>query len=754
MNQLLVIGTIALLILWFGWILLYGLRRGSLALILRVIWIVPLVMTFFPEIVTVEVPTTVSVKPIHVLLDDSESMKQGGWLAKGEATIENLKEECRRVGCSLKITRLSSRSEVVNSGYTPLDEVLSSWSYELGSDPWVVFTDGGNQKPKIEWSKPLSGIGAGEQWPRGYIAGYVDRTLDNVWIETATDTLFSFEGKNMVVTVDIHRNTTENDLPVQVQVASGEQHLATANVTFRKGDGQIAVEIPLPPLNRGNHFVSIEALPTATEKILWDNRVHRNVEVLPNTIGVLHLLGSPSWDGRFVRRYLKSEPKYDLISFFILRDPVDHQLTNERELSLIPFPVERLFNQELPNFRSVVLQNFSLYQFLEPSYQKNLVNFVKNGGGLLFIGGPRALNSSDYRSSALASILPFETEGSPIKMNPLSLLRPIPLSQNRSGPYYDPDLKFKVEAAQPDQQSRDLANVYDDWLHFMGDFQQAETLQGLHHMENVTFKEKEYTPLLNARLEDGRTVPLAVASYPGKGRALWIFSDSFWRLAMDPSVSRKVYYDFLNSSMTWLLRQEFRKPASLQELSLRAEDTKTSFSVFVHGPAAGYLAEENTWDVSVCGFNVPYRSLLVQKLGSQSWSISGSIPAVLQGGTICSMVLQGNHTSFGSVEARVGGQVPETYRDQDVPFSLIGLESLARLTQASLSVEENNHDTSLLEWVGRVTGSMGVTAPSERKSMTDFYWVFKSWWIYLLFLAIPGEVLVRRWPHLTTVKRT
>ena len=75
----------------------------------------------------------------------------------------------------------------------------------------------------------------------------------------------------------------------------------------------------------------MRALPTPGEAALWDNTVNAQVEVMPNTVGVLHLLGSPSWDGRFLRRYLKSEPKYDLISFFILRDPWDSQQVNERE---------------------------------------------------------------------------------------------------------------------------------------------------------------------------------------------------------------------------------------------------------------------------------------------------------------------------------------------------------------------------------------------------------------------------------------
>ncbi len=64
-----------------------------------------------------------------------------------------------------------------------------------------------------------------------------------------------------------------------------------------------------------------------------------------------------------MRRQLKLEPKYDLVSFYILRDPWDEQLVEERELSLIPFPVDKLFNEELANFKLVIMQNFSMKRF-------------------------------------------------------------------------------------------------------------------------------------------------------------------------------------------------------------------------------------------------------------------------------------------------------------------------------------------------------------------------------------------------------
>ena len=753
-SLLLSMGAAAMILLWVSWVLVYGIRRGSFAILLRFFWTLPIVLMMFPEVLTVQVPSTVSVKPIHVFVDDSSSMKKGEWLGKSEEIISSLKEDCNRLACKVKVSYLSSFFPGNKEDLSRINDALVSWYYDVSTDPWMILSDGGNYKPRAAWSSSLASLASSDGSPRGLIVGFNDDELENIWVQSSEDTMFSFEGKSISLSVDLFRNSSSEDLPVQIQVSSGKKHLATSNVVFRSDEQQIQVDIPLPSLQRGNHFINIEALPTANEAIVWDNKVHRNLEVMPNTIGVLHLLGSPSWDGRFIRRYLKSEPKYDLISFFILRDPVDHQLTNERELSLIPFPVDRLFTQELPNFRSVVLQNFSLYQFLEPNYQENLVKFVKEGGGLLFIGGSRAFSSADYRSSALADILPFETKGgSEASSSPLSLLTPVPMANDRSGPYYDPNLSFTVEPAKPEGESRELANVYDDWLRLIPEFKGDSEFKGLHHMENVKFKEGEYTPLLEAKLSSGKRIPLAVASYPGKGRALWIFSDSFWQIAMNENISRQVYYDFFNSAMTWLLREEFRKPISLQNLELSANESHTKFSFLAHGPASSYLDSAKTWQVTACGYPIQFDKLLINKLGSQSWKIQGSFDKVLQGGTVCNLMLSGEHSSFGSVKTRIGGQVPEVFTDKDVPFSLQSLESLAEITKSQLGFYPKQR-TMIDSWLGSVTGNMGVSAPSRNKSFSDYFWVLKTWWVYLLLLCLPFEVLVRRWPELMTIKRS
>jgi hypothetical protein len=586
--QLLMIAAAVLApLLILAWIMELGLTRGLVAGLCRIGWTTPLFLCLFPESTSEQLPRTLNLRPVQVLLDDSQSMSAVAgaagedWSPGGEPSAParelaaRLQADCARLGCIPKVTRLSELAPETARGYSPLGRVIEPWLYKAGGDPWVVVSDGGDAQPREPWSTGLKNLGRPRQPgepPRGLIIGFGPDARPNVRIATVDVAPFAFEDKPLAVDVQLARDHFEGRADterVQLQVLAGGHPLATANAVFPTGEGTTRVTATLPPLPRGQHLLTIKALPTADEKALWDNTVYAQVEALPNTVGVLHLLGSPSWDGRFLRRYLKSEPKYDLISFFILRDPWDSQQVNERELSLIPFPVERLFKEELPNFRVVVIQNFTLFQFLLPEYQENLVRFVQEGGGLLFLGGPRALQPSDLSESPLSAILPFDLSAKAAAAAPP--LTPLDafgadfaggsdMVKDPNGPAYDETLKFSVELARPTPEKRALANVFDDWEQLKDELAAWDDAQGLHHMERVKLKPDVTTTLLNARTAQGAEIPLAVASYPGKGRAIWLFSDSLWRLAtsMKEETSRQAYNRFFEAAMTWLMRQEMR----------------------------------------------------------------------------------------------------------------------------------------------------------------------------------------------------
>jgi hypothetical protein len=269
-------------------------------------------------------------------------------------------------------------------------------------------------------------------------------------------------------------------------------------------------------------------------------------------------------------------------------------------------------------------------------------------------------------------------------------------------------------------------------------------------MERVKFKKDVVTPLLNARA--GKTeIPLAVASYPGKGRAIWPFSDSFWRLAqtVDSETSRQVYNKFMQSSMTWLMRQDLRKPLVAKGFALKGgRHQAASFRVTLQGPAARFFQPSPEWRLKVCGALIPPDKLVAVKTGADEFDVSGPLSVNLAGGERCALELDGTHPAFGQVKAAITGVFPEVFKDSEIDAAPQKLEELAQLTGARLALPPKDGDAATIEWLEQITGHNGVPLPNRFKTLRNFYWVLDRWWFWALVALMPLEVVIRRWHQL------
>ncbi len=725
------------------WVREIGFFRGVASGLLRVLWLCPIFLFLFPHEKTTQQARSFETQKVSVFIDDSKSMQTKNIQEKTDRAVGALKEECLQLGCQVQIDRLSEMyPKEVTDGYSPLKNALESWFQRNQSYPWVLLSDGGEQQPQIKYLESKVPNFTANQ---GFIASLHDVSQMNFAITRVDAPEFFFDGKPISIT--IYGNRSGDDLPevsVQLQVSSQLKSLGVGDIDLAKGQKEFSTTIILLGMKHQKHMLEVSLIPLPGESALWDNRVFHYIDILPNTLGVLHLLGAPSWDGRFVRRFLKSEPKFDLISFYILRDPRDDPGVDERELSLIPFPTDRLFNQELSSFKVVVMQNFHFSKFLRnPLYQRNLVKFVKDGGGLFFIGGIRALSQMDLSGSPLAEILPFEVTKSQNSGDSWLFSGGQTLSKN-----YKTNLKYKVKMANPTNSQRKFANIYDKWFSFREYFENAGFFTGMHQTDEFRFPPEKSTPLLSAEKPDGSKIPLAVASYPGKGRALWLFSDQFWQYSMrDQTKTPRIFHSkFMQSSMTWLLGENFEKPMRIKNLILDGSLARWQFEI--EGESAKYLdKKQGVWKVKVCDQEYSLSDMNMKKMTDTKISVSGEIEPTSLNRKTCGLSVGVDHPAFGRLQESSVAPLIRRIGDDSLGSSTAWMLDLTLKTKAKYYDQNEKSDlqSSIVKWLSNQKKIKATPLPPKVKIEKDYYWQFKVSWIWLCLFAIPLEVLVRRW---------
>jgi hypothetical protein len=298
----------------FFWSREMGYYRACLAAGFRAAWTLPILLSLFPLTVTQRIPGAVATQPIHILVDDSDSMAQDDAVeATGSKQAANLlkriEEVCGQFGCLPKVTKLSDMASDTLRGFTPLSRVLESWLYKTAGDPWIVLSDGGDFRPTSSWEKNLEGRGQNNRALKKEVAdpaAATNKTLGLVVafgkprspgfsVQGLTMAPLAFEGKAVQVSVEVARLNpkVEQAERVQVQVSLDGKVLTASEAIFSPGAPLSSVDINFAAPKRGPHIVTAKVLPVDGELDTWDNSQTRVLDVMPNTVGVLHLGRQP-----------------------------------------------------------------------------------------------------------------------------------------------------------------------------------------------------------------------------------------------------------------------------------------------------------------------------------------------------------------------------------------------------------------------------------------------------------------------------
>ena len=235
--------------------------------------------------------------------------------------------------------------------------------------------------------------------------GEIDR---RIVIEQAPS--YGIVGRNVTVSYRIEDRAPQSET----------RRSTLVRVTLRRIDG--AESTALVPIGRSDRFefqldhagpnvLELEVEPAQGELSTANNRALVSINGVRDRLRVLLVSGQPHAGERTWRNLLKSDPSVDLVHFTILRPPEKDDFTPLRELALIAFPVQELFEAKLKEFDLIVFDRYVVRDVLPNSYLRNIGQYVREGGALLFAVGPEFAGLRSLYQTPLGDIMPGTPTG-------------------------------------------------------------------------------------------------------------------------------------------------------------------------------------------------------------------------------------------------------------------------------------------------------------------------------------------------------
>ncbi len=355
-------------------------------------------------------------------------------------------------------------------------------------------------------------------WPVGDPRAFRDLALGTLSVPA-----LAFRDRPVTVGVTLFASGFPGET-VPVILERGGRVVSTQSVLLRGAEEERRLTFSLTPHEVGEQTYSITVASREGEALTTNNRLRFVLDVHRDKIRVLTVSGSPSWNYRFLRRALKRDPSVDLVSFVILREGSDVVDVPESELSLIPFPVDALFREEVKNFDILLFDNFSFREFLTWAHLEELKQFVERGGGFGMLGGVRSFGEGGYAETPVSDLLP---------------VRITPQQGGGAGPAVSLRLTPEGERHPISRLSADLTETRRMWEELLPPdrYNRVQGGQG------------------TVLVEAAPGVPLVAAGQFGKGRAFALATDEAWRWSL-PQAGRQgdtlLYLRFVSRMVRWL----------------------------------------------------------------------------------------------------------------------------------------------------------------------------------------------------------
>lgn len=303
-----------------------------------------------------------------------------------------------------------------------------------------------------------------------------------------------------------------------------------------EGKGEVSFEVTPDRAGRFAYLVSVPAYDG--DAVPANNVLPVVVRVVRDKMRVLQVAGAPSWDVKFLRRFLKGDPSIDLVSFFILRTKDDRMTFRNDELSLIQFPHLELFTDELLTFDLVVFQNFDYKPYFEGADQallQNLANFVTvEGHGLVMLGGDRSFGAGDYQGTPLGDVLPVEL----------------------AVPDHTPDEAPFRAALSPAGERHPITRLVSDPAENKLWWERLHTADGTNRVGDLRPGAAALLEHPTLKTGSGAAMPVLAVREVGAGRTMSLTVDTSWRWSLSEAAEgrgNQAFLRFWKNSLRWLV---------------------------------------------------------------------------------------------------------------------------------------------------------------------------------------------------------
>ena len=179
--------------------------------------------------------------------------------------------------------------------------------------------------------------------------------------------------------------------------------LEETELTLDEVEGSQEVQFEFLPKSQGRHKYTVRVPAVEEEKIEQNNQRSRVALVVEAGIRVLYLEGTLRKEyGALAQRFLSKDPDLEFCSLVRTRANEFLQRTNIVDLNLTTIPSDR---ETIDTFDVFIIGDLDS-SYIKPQQQEMIVRRVRDGAGLLMLGGYHGLGPGGYGDTPLGEIVP------------------------------------------------------------------------------------------------------------------------------------------------------------------------------------------------------------------------------------------------------------------------------------------------------------------------------------------------------------